>query len=167
MAGYGADDDFSDWLTANGVSLPDDAPAPAILRQKGSASVDATYGGRFKGEAAGGYAQERAWPRTGARVGNSVVPDDVVPRAVIEASYLAAVQIAIDPNSLSAVSSNAERIKSLKAGSASVEYQDATQVASDDPFAPSAATPTLTAVDGMLAPYLVVYVLGLSILSVG
>jgi hypothetical protein len=167
MAGYGADDSFADWLEANGIVLPDDAPAPAVLRQKGSAYTDATYGARFKGEPTGGFAQERAWPRTGARVGGSVVPSDVVPQAVIEASYLAAVQVASDPASLSGVSSDAERIKSLKAGSAAIEYQDATQVASSDPFAPSAATPTLSLVDGMLAPYLIVYVPGLSILSVG
>ena len=66
MAGYGDDDGFQAFLTANGYTLPDGAPAAAVLRQRGSVYVDGTYSLRFSGSPTGGAAQEREWPRTGA-----------------------------------------------------------------------------------------------------
>lgn len=91
MAGYGDDSGFSDWLTANGHSLPVGSPTAAVLRQRGSVYVDGTYGLRFPGSPTGGAGQEREWPRTGAadRYGNSIDPN-TVPTRVIEASYQAA-----------------------------------------------------------------------------
>lgn len=150
MAGYGDDSGFTSWLQENGYMLPNGAPAPAVLRQRGSAYVDALYGTRFVGQAAAGHAQERAWPRAGACVDGSPIPDDVVPHAVINASYEAALQIATDPASLSAVGSAAQRVKREKVeGAVEVEYQSASgsETAAD-------LTPVMTIVEGMLAPYL-------------
>lgn len=170
MAGYGDDTAFEAWLDENGHALPVGAPEPAVLRQRGSAYVDATYGARFKGQPAGGYAQERAWPRAGALVGGSVVPSDVIPVAVIHASFEAALQAAIDPNSLSSVGAASGIVKRERVeGAVEVEYQDAAKAQNGpyDPFAPSPQTPLITTVDGMLAPYLVLPVYGLGIWSVG
>lgn len=91
MAGYGSDPDFTAWLTANGLSLPVGAPTPAILRQIGSDYVDGAYEPRLQcSQRTGGFAQDRAWPRTGHTVNCELVPDDFIPPAWINASYRAA-----------------------------------------------------------------------------
>lgn len=91
MAGYGNDTDFAAWLAANGLSLPVGAPTPAILRQIGSDYVDGAYEPRLQcSKRTGGFAQERAWPRTGHTVNCEDVPSDLIPQAWINASYRAA-----------------------------------------------------------------------------
>lgn len=67
MAGYGDDEGFATWLAENGYTLPDGAPLPVVLRQRGSAYLDATYGPRFVGVPTDPE-QEREWPRTGATI---------------------------------------------------------------------------------------------------
>lgn len=151
MAGYGDDPGFEAWLEANGYELPVGAPDEAVLRQRGSSYIDAQYGSRFVGAPTGGYAQERAWPRTGACVRGSEIPDDVIPVAVINASYEAALQVANDPASLSVVGSAAQRVRREKVeGAVEVEYQSSSS--SCDTAAD--LTPVMTIVDGMLAPFL-------------
>lgn len=151
MAGYGDDAGFSDWLTANGYTLPDGAPAPAVLRERGSAYLDGTYGPRFSGTPTGGFAQERAWPRTGAYAYGTAIGDDVIPDAVVKASYAAAWQEASSPGSLSVSGSAATQIKRERVeGAVEIEYQ-----ASSGEWSASSLTPVLTAVEGLLAPFLV------------
>lgn len=156
MAGYGDDAGFAAWLTENGHVLPGGAPAPAILRQRGSAYVDGQYGPRFTGAPTGGYAQERSWPRTGAfaywpRAGfsahSSAVPDDVVPTLVIQASYAAALYDAQNPGGLSVAVVAAAQVKREKLDALETEY-----------FAPTGdalanATPILSEVEGLLSPF--------------
>lgn len=151
MAGYGTDQAFTDWLTANGYELPDGAPTPAVLRNRGSGYVDGTYGLRFPGVPTGGAAQERAWPRTGAtdRWGNALDPN-TVPTRVIEASFEAAWAEASSPGSLVASGSAAARVKRERVeGAVEVEYQASSSTSVAD------LTPMLTAVEGLLAPLLV------------
>lgn len=90
MAAYGDDAGFAAWLEEQGYTLPDTAPSPAILRARGSAYVDG-YEALWTGYRAGGVLQELGWPRTGATV-NCVqpIPSDVIPPAVVNASYRAA-----------------------------------------------------------------------------
>lgn len=91
MSGYGNDTDFAAWLSANGLTLPVDAPDPAILRQIGSDYVDGAYEPKLQcSKRTGGFEQERAWPRTGHTVRCDPVPDDLTPQAWINASYRAA-----------------------------------------------------------------------------
>src|SRR5690606_6584840 len=111
MAGYGTDDGFSAWLTARGYSLPDDAPAPAVLRQLGSDYIDGVYGLRFRGAPTDGIAQERAWPRTGATANTTAIPDDTIPAAVINASYAAAYHEALNPGALAAATTGGGQVK--------------------------------------------------------
>ena len=89
MAGYGEDNGFTAWLADNGLTLPDDALAVAVLRQRGSSYIDGLYGLKFSGQPTGGLAQERAWPRTGAEALGQSIPADLVPNAIIQASYAA------------------------------------------------------------------------------
>ncbi len=150
MAGYGDDSGFTAFLTANGYTLPVGAPTPAVLRQRGSAYIDGLHGLRFSGVPTGGFAQERAWPRTGAEAYGVAIDPAVVPVAVIQASYTAAYQEAVKPGSLSVVVSGGKQVKRVKAGSVEVEY------ASADGGVVANSTPLLSAVEGLLAPFLTV-----------
>lgn len=98
MAGYGSDIEFAAYLAGLGLTLPVDAPTPAVLRQIGSNYVDAAYEPRLQcSQRAGGFAQERAWPREGHKVNRQEVPDDLIPQAWVDASYHAAYLQAMTP----------------------------------------------------------------------
>lgn len=148
MAGYGDDSGFSAWLSENGYALPEGAPSPAVLRNRGSQYIDAVYGSRFLGTVVDPV-QERQWPREGAIVNGKLIPSDVVPPAVINASYQAALQEANEPGSLSVVGTSSSAIKREKVGPLETEYQTAT----NDGTA-AGITPLISIVDGMIAPFL-------------
>ena len=98
MAGYGDDTGFAAWLADAGLSLPVGAPLPAVLRQRGSDYLDATYAARLQCSApTGGFDQERAWPRTGHMVLGMAVGDADIPSAWVRASYRAAWREATTP----------------------------------------------------------------------
>lgn len=149
MAGYGDDAGFTDWLAENGYTLPDDAPSSAVLRQRGSAYIDAVYGARFSGVPTDLLDQERQWPRSGATAYRTGVADDVIPVAVINASYAAALYEAQNPGGLSVIVTEAGAVKREKVGPIETEYFGG----SDGALA--AATPMLLSVEGLLAPFLV------------
>lgn len=145
---YGSDSAFTAWLALNGLTLPASAPDAAILRQRGSQYVDNTYGSRFWGVPTLGIAQERAWPRTGAKAYGQAIPDGAIPVAVEQASYAAAHHEAFFPGSLSVAASHAGAVKREKVEVLEVEYV----AGSGDVVAD--ATVRLTAVEGLLAPFL-------------
>lgn len=95
---YGTDEGFLEWLSAQGLTLPDDAPDPAVLRQLGSSYVDAAYEHALQcSQRTGGFEQENAWPRKGHRVNGQLVPSDLIPPAWVNASYRAAYLNAVTP----------------------------------------------------------------------
>lgn len=148
MAGYGDDAGLATWLTDNGYQLPGTAPSPAVLRNRGSQYIDAVYGSRFLGSVVDA-GQERQWPREGAIVNGKLLPSNVVPAAVINASYEAAYQEATAPGSLSVVGSASSAVVREKVGQIEVQYASA----QSDGTAGS-ITPLISLVDGMLAPFL-------------
>lgn len=148
MAGYGDDTGFASWLTDNGYVLSGTAPSPAVLRNRGSQYIDAVYGSRFLGSVVDPL-QDRQWPRERAIVNGKLLPSDVVPPAVINASYQAAYQEGLKPGSLTAIGTSSGAVKRVKVGQIEKEYQ----TAKDDGTA-SAITPLISIVDGMLAPFL-------------
>jgi hypothetical protein len=148
MAGYGDDAGFAAWLTDNGYQLPGTAPSPAVLRNRGSQYIDAVYGSRFLGSVVDPL-QERQWPREGAIVNGKLLSSNVVPPAVINASYQSAYQEGLKPGSLTVIGTSSGAVKSVKVGQIEKEYQ----TAKDDGTA-SAITPLISIVDGMLAPFL-------------
>jgi len=98
MAGYGDDTGFAAWLADAGLTLPVGSPLPAVLRQRGSDYLDATYAARLDCSApTGGFDQERAWPRTGHMVLGMAVGDADIPSAWVRASYRAAWREATTP----------------------------------------------------------------------
>lgn len=99
---YGTDQGLTDWLAAQGHTLPGDAPSLAVLRARGSAYVDG-YEPFWTGQRTDGVMQESAWPRAGAVAGCTVpIPDDVIPIAVVTATYRAAWLEGSAPGTLSA-----------------------------------------------------------------
>lgn len=147
MAGYGTDQGFADWLTMHGHVLPESAPAPAILRQRGSQYIDGLYGSRFSGQPTGGFTQDRAWPRSDASAHGQTIPADVIPVAVEQAAYAAALQEAIRPGSLSVTATSSGALKRKKIDVIEKEYFEG----SGDAVADN--TLRLSAVEGLLAPY--------------
>lgn len=98
MAGYGSDEEFYAWLASQGLALPPASPCAETLRQVGSDYVDSAYGHLLMcSQKAGGWDQERAFPRAGHRVGGQLLPDDLVPQAWINASYRAGYLHAVQP----------------------------------------------------------------------
>lgn len=148
MAGYGSDVGFTAWLTENGLVLPEGSADEAVLRQRGSVYIDGTYGARFPGVPTGGYAQERAWPRSGATVYNADIPTNVIPDAVIQASYFAALQEATSPGSLAVSTSLGGGLKRKKIDGLEKEFFAGTGNAVAD------ATLRISSVEGLMAPYL-------------
>jgi hypothetical protein len=147
MAGYGTDDGFNRWLSANGFALPDNPPSIAVLRERGSNYIDGTYGARFSGIPTGGFSQERAWPRTGACAYGQPIGDDVIPDAVVKASYVAALADAKAPGSLSVTYTPGTTKVLTKVDK--IEWD-----VIGDASAPGAMIPVLSAVEGLLVPFL-------------
>lgn len=152
MAGYGSDEAFTAWAAANGYTVPE-SPSVAVLRQRGSAYLDALYGAkmnapRFSGQPTGGFAQERAWPRTGAEAYGVAIPSDEVPAAIEQASYFAGWHEANNPGSLQVAATAARSVKRKKIDVIETEFFEGSGDAVAD------ATVRLAAVEGLVAPFL-------------
>lgn len=149
MAGYGSDIAFTAWAAENGLTVPDGNVTAA--RQRGSAYIDGRYEVRFPGARTGSYSQERSWPRTGAETYyGEAIPSNVIPDPVIWASYTAAFQELTSPGSLTPVIIGSSTVKREKVGPLETEYAVATTQAE----IVAMATPVVTAIDGLLWPFL-------------
>lgn len=101
MAGYGTDDGLEAWAASQGLVLPGTVNLTA-MRQIGSDYLDAAYESKLScSRRTEEFEQERAWPRTGHRIGRGAsrrdVPPDLIPPAWVNASYRAAYLEAIEP----------------------------------------------------------------------
>lgn len=125
MAAYGTDDGFTDWLAENGYVLPSGAPSANVLRTRGSTYVDG-YEAFWTGYRTGGVMQDRAWPRTGATLNCTIsVPADVIPPAVITATYRAAWLEGATPGVLAGSSATpGARVKRQKVDTIEREFFD-------------------------------------------
>lgn len=150
MAGYGDKDAAQAYWTAAGYVVPDgttDAQITAAL-QRGSLVID-RYEQKFPGRRTGGFAQERAWPRTGASTYyGEAIPEADIPAAIINASYEAAFLELTNPGSLSPVVTGSATVKREKVGQLEVEYSVGSTVSVEDIVAN--ATPVVTSIDGLL-----------------
>lgn len=146
MAGYGTDAGFAQWLTDNGLTLPVGAPSAAVLRNRGSAYLDGTYGQRLTcSYRAGGPEQELSFPR----VGHPNVPADVVPIAWVHASYRAAYLEATLPGGLSRQIDMQRRVQKQKVDVIERTFFDAGATK------PGEAMGLIDAqIDGLVSPYL-------------
>ncbi|WCK26643.1 DnaT-like ssDNA-binding protein [Agrobacterium pusense] len=147
---YGDNAGFTAYAEAAGYVIPDGTTDAQIsaARQRGALFID-RYEPRFSGSRTGGYAQERAWPRTGASTYyGEPITSDVVPAAIVNASYEAAYLELTNPGSLSPVVTGSSTVKREKVGSLEIEY--AASSSSDIGDIVAMATPVVTAIEGML-----------------
>ncbi|MBX5021219.1 DnaT-like ssDNA-binding protein [Rhizobium lentis] len=154
MAGYGDNAGFTAYAAAAGYVFPDGTTddQKTAARQRGSLAID-RYEPRFTGKRTGGYAQERAWPRTGATTYyGEAIPDGVIPEAIVNASYEAAFLELTSPGSLSPVVTGSGIVKREKVGQLEVEYATSSSMSVDDLVA--LATPVVTIIEGLLWPFL-------------
>lgn len=147
MAGYGTDQLFEQWLTANGYTLPG-SPEPAILRLRASNYIDGLYEARFLGDRTDPLSQERAWPRTGAVVQKVAIPSDIIPPAIEKAAYAAALFEGQNPGKLSISATKGGAVKRKKVDVIEKEFFEGSGDAVAD------ATVRLSSVEGLLAPFL-------------
>lgn len=153
MAFYGTEQGFTDWLAAQGLTLPPDAPAPAVLMQIGSSYVDAAYEWRLQcSQRAGGFSQELAWPRVGHYVNGQAVPSDLIPQAWIYASYRAAYLNAITPGWSTDQVTPGRITKREKADVLEREFFSAEEAGGGGDAAPG--FPSDAVINGMLLPWL-------------
>ena len=147
---YGDNAGFTAYAEAAGYVIPDgttDAQKSAA-RQRGSLVID-RFEPRFSGTRTEGFAQVNAWPRTGASTYyGEAIPSDVIPEAIVSASYEAAYLELTSPGSLSPVVTGSSTVKREKVGSLEVEYAGSTSSSIDDLVAMS--TPVVTAIEGLL-----------------
>ncbi len=154
MAGYGDEAGFTDYAEVAGYVFPDGTTdaQKAAARQRGALVID-RYEPRFSGRRTGGFAQERAWPRTGATTYNGeAIPSDEIPIAIVNASYEAAFLELTNPGSLSPVVTGSSTVKREKVGQIEVEYATSSSTSVADMIA--MATPVVTTIEGLLWPFL-------------
>ncbi|PND29064.1 DnaT-like ssDNA-binding protein [Sinorhizobium sp. M4_45] len=154
MAGYGTNDGFTSYATEAGYVFPDGTTdeQKTAARQRGSLVID-RYEPKFSGRRTGGYAQERAWPRTGATTYyGEEIPSNETPVAIINASYEAAFLELTNQGSLSPVVTGSQTVKREKIGQLEVEYSTSSSTDIDNLV--SLATPVVTTIEGLLWPFL-------------
>jgi hypothetical protein len=150
MAAYGNITGFAAYAAAAGYAFPDDTTdaqkSAALLR--GSLVID-RYEPRFSGKRTGGFAQDRAWPRTCATTYyGEAIPDDVVPAAIENAAYEAAFLELTNPGSLSPVITGSATVKREKIGQLEVEYSSSSTMSFEDMI--KLATPFVLTIEGLL-----------------
>lgn len=154
MAGYGTDAEFKTYAADAGYVIPEGTTDPQIAaaRQRGALVID-RYEPKFSGWRTGGFAQERAWPRTGASTyyGETIPPTEI-PVAIVNASYEAAFLELTNPGSLSPVVTGTSTVKREKVGQLEVEYATSSSTDIDDVVA--LATPVVTTIEGLLGQFL-------------
>lgn len=153
MAAYGSDQDFLLFLAGQGLSLPPGAPAPLVLRTIGSAYVDAAYEHALAcSERADPFNQDLAWPRRGAKLKDRPVPDNLVPRPWVLASYRAAWLQASSPGWAMGGRDPSRITRREKVGAIEREFFEAGKAGPVGRVAPGFNVDGL--IDGQVAPWL-------------
>ncbi|WP_435170821.1 DnaT-like ssDNA-binding protein [Falsirhodobacter sp. 1013] len=143
---YGTDDGFADWLDSLGISLPVSAPDLAVLRARGSDYIDAAFGARFKGVTTA-VDQPNQWPRSGVVLNGRPLPDGLVPLAVVQAAYRAALAEGQGFSLSRTIDPTAPIVKREKVDVIETEYFQ-------PPANADAGVPVVAGLDGLLAPFL-------------
>lgn len=138
--------DCATYCTARGLTFATGTTEnkEAALR-RATAWIDGAYGRRFIGQRTNGRAQALCWPRIDAwdADNDEFIASDEVPDEIVTATCEAAVRELASPGSLAPDMKRGGAVKSVKAGSVSVEF------AGNAP-----AETTFKAIDQALAPLL-------------
>ncbi len=137
-----ADDYWEDRGDATWDAAISDDKDAALVRA--TASIDATYRGRFPGYRTHGRGQELEWPRTDAYdTEDNLIAADEIPVEIIEATCEAALRELATPGAT--LPDLQPATKRIKAGSVEIEYASN---ASDQPV-------TFQTIDGILSGILI------------
>lgn len=139
---YGTEAGFTAYTQERGYTVPAGDVGAALHRA--TTYIDGTYGARFLGIPTDGLVQLEEWPRTGV----PGVPSDKTPVRVEYAAYEAALAELVSPGSLSVTVTSSARVVREKVGDLEVQYANPGSDAVLD------AMPRLTAVEGLLSPFL-------------
>ena len=126
MAGQATTEGLTAWLAARGHTLPLAAPSPAILLQRADDYLDAVYGARLA----------------------NVPASEALTSALERSTYAAAWHEAQKPGSLTAAAIPSQQVKRKKLDGIEKEFFEGSGDALAD------ATVRLSAIEGMLAPFL-------------
>lgn len=144
--------DCAAWAVKHGKTFPSSpaATAEAALR-RATAFIDAAYRGRFPGRRLNGRDQALEWPRIEAadRDGEDIASDEV-PDEIVTATCEAAVRELATPGSLAPDMKRGGAVKSVKAGSVSVEFMGNAPAETTFKAIDQALAPLLTATSGGL-----------------
>lgn len=135
--------DAGAYATAKGLTFPVAGGATTAAEQalrRATTAVDAVYGPRFPGAPAS-VTQALEWPRSGVTFRGEDVPDDEIPRQIVNATIEAAVRELAEPGSMNP--DQERRLKSLKAGPVELEWESGSPVESN-----------FSVIEGILAPLL-------------
>lgn len=150
---YGTDQGFNDYLASQGLTLPTGAPAVAVLRELGSAYVDAAYEWRLTcSSRTGGFNQELAWPRAGQYINGQLVPSDLIPVAWVNASYRAGYLSAVTPGWSLSGSDPGRLVKRQKVDTLEREFFSPGDADASKDIAPG--MPFDAVINGLVAPWL-------------
>lgn len=151
MNAYGTNEGFTEWVTANGFTLPEGVNVDT-LRMIGSAYIDAAYGAKLTcSRRAGGFEQDLEWPRKGHVVNGELVPDTLIPPVWVKASYRAAYLEAMTPGWATTGTDPNRVTRREKVDVIEVEYFSAADVASG---ASASGMPADSIINGMVLPWL-------------
>ncbi len=128
---YVSRDAVAAYATANGhLWVPESGDLADAAVRRATRWVDGRYRSRFPGWKRDGRAQRLEWPRRDALVyepgstgwGYSALPDNEVPREIVEATCEAAIRELAAPGTLSPDIDEGTSIQSVQAGSVSVTF---------------------------------------------
>lgn len=136
---YASEDDLGTYSDDRGITLASGDAEAALIRA--TAFIDARYGSSFAGYQKSGRSQGLQWPRSAAYdAGDWLIPEDEVPKEVIQATCEAAIRELTSPNSLMPDLERGGAIQSIRAGSVGITY------ASN-----ASSKTTFTLIDGILS----------------
>jgi hypothetical protein len=147
MAHYGSEEGFEAYCVRLGYTVSPGEVPPAL--ERGTAYLDGHYGASYPGVPTSDT-QELGWPRTGAvNCRGYAIPSDVIPKEIENATYEATRRELTTPGGLTpdVVVGQIKQSVSVD-GAVSVTYATGKGSTAD---IVAAQTPTITAIDNMLA----------------
>lgn len=136
---YATEDDFDEYVDARSITPASGDKEAALIRA--TTAIDARYGASFPGYRKAGRDQGLLWPRAAAYDSEGwLLPDDEVPKEVVEATIEAAVRELANPGSMMPDLERGGGIQSIRAGSVGITYSQN-----------ASAKTTYTLIDGIIA----------------
>lgn len=144
MSSYTNPNDVTQYATDYGLEWPTDPAERSAAILRATRYLDSLS---WRGRKSGGRDQERAWPRIGVTDGEGYnIPENAIPREVVEAAKIFAIAEASDPEMLTPTVVPNEMAMMERVGPVSVQYRTRRD--------PQAQRPIVMAARDLIAPFL-------------